>query len=57
MKYFKPKSLTWWSGIASIIGGVIQVIQSKDYMSATSNPMILGGLAIIGLRGAVNPTA
>ncbi len=56
MKYFKPKSLTWWSGVVSIIGGLIQVAQSKDYASAFKNPAIIAGFGLIGLRGAL-PTA
>jgi len=43
-KYFKPKSLTWWSALAAIGYGVY-----------TKNvEIILAGLAGIGLRGAVN---
>ncbi len=54
MKYFKPKSLTWWSGVAMIVGGAIQVIASKNFSGALQNPLILGGLAAIGIRGAIS---
>ena len=40
MKYFKPKSSTWWSGIAAIAYG----IYTKDVQ------MVLGGFAAIGIR-------
>jgi len=42
-KYFKPKSLTWWTALAAIGYGVY-----------TKNvEIILAGLAGIGLRGAI----
>ncbi len=43
MKYLKPKSLTWLSGLALIVYGII----IKDYTK------IPEGLGIIGLRGAI----
>jgi len=42
-KYFKPKSVTWWSGIALLGFGVF----NKDAQS------ILAGLAAVGFRGAI----
>jgi len=63
-KYFKPKSVTWWSGFVPLVGGVFiafePVHQLADYTTAVhalfgnASPGILinGGLALIGLRGA-----
>lgn len=48
MKYFKPKSLTWWSGLALLAYGVVDTIQSK-----TISPHIAEGLAAIGLRATI----
>ena len=42
-KYFKPKSVTWWSGIALLGFGIF----NKDAQS------ILAGLTAIGVRGAI----
>jgi len=53
-KYFKPTSLTWWTGIASIIGGLFHAYQTKDFVGIAQNPAVLGGLAAIGIRGAIN---
>ncbi len=48
MKYFKPKSLTWWAGIGLIIVGVTESIATKS-ISTT----LIEGLTAIGLRGAL----
>jgi hypothetical protein len=53
MKYINPKSLTWWSGVAMIVGGALQVVATKDFAGAFQNPLILGGLATIGVREAI----
>lgn len=42
-KYFKPKSLTWWSAIGLLGYGIVNF----DTQS------ILSGLAGIGIRGAI----
>lgn len=62
-KYFKPKSLTWWGGVAPLIAGV--VIASEPLHNLTNVVLVLGtltghapvavlinaGLFAIGLRG------
>jgi len=42
-KYFKPKSLTWWTGVASIVYGILN----------NSLEAIAAGVGAVGLRGAV----
>ena len=63
-KYFKPKSLTWWSGFVPLAGGTFiafePVHELVDYTvavhamfgNAPPGVLINGGLALIGLRGA-----
>lgn len=63
-KYFKPRSLTWWSGFAPISAGAFvafePVHQLAEWTAAVSamygdvSPAvpINAGLALIGLRGA-----
>jgi hypothetical protein len=63
-KYFKPKSLTWWSGIAMVMSGGfiaaeplhvltnLAVTLQAIYADASPAMLINAGLAIIGLRGA-----
>ena len=62
-KYFKPKSLTWWGGVAPIIAGVF--IASEPLHNLTNmvevvrtltghapvGILINAGLVAIGLRG------
>lgn len=64
-KYFKPKSLTWWSSFVPLVagltiatlplhgwaGGVAAINAVTDGMSAAM--LINLGLAGIGLRGAI----
>lgn len=62
-KYFKPKSLTWWTGFIALLTGVIVAIGSEvQVLAPTANvlkamtdispaAMISFGLGIIGLRG------
>ena len=64
MKYVKPKSMTWWSGMVPICAGTFvafdPVHQLAEYTMAVSamygdvSPAvpINAGLALIGLRGA-----
>lgn len=47
-KYFKPTSLTWWSGVGLIILGATDSIQSKSV-----SPYLIQGMVAIGLRAAV----
>lgn len=63
-KYFKPKSVTWWSGFVPLTSGMFvafePVHQLAEYATAVSamygdvSPAIPinAGLAMIGLRGA-----
>jgi len=63
-KYFKPKSLSWWSGFVPIAGGVFIAFEPVHQLTDISRslhtafgsvpPAVLinGGLAVIGLRGA-----
>jgi hypothetical protein len=65
-KYFKPKSVTWWSSVIPLIAGVVSaasasvpaLVPAKVVIDAVTGgipPAILinAGLAGIGLRGAV----
>jgi len=45
MKYFKPKSLTWWGSLGMVITGAIESFTNK-----TISPTLLAGLTGIGLR-------
>ncbi len=62
-RYFKPKSLTWWSGFVPLAAGtfvafepVHELVEWSAAIAATygnTNPAvpINAGLAIIGFRG------
>ncbi len=62
-KYFKPRSLTWWTGaVAVVTGAVIAIGGEVEALRPTANvlsnmteippaAMISFGLGIIGLRG------
>lgn len=64
-KYFKPKSVTWWSGVIPLAAGIFLALEPihlmSDYVAVvreifgnvTPGVLINGGLAAIGLRGAV----
>ena len=43
MKYFKPKSTAWWSGVALIAYGLLTQEWDK----------VMEGAAIVGIRGAL----
>jgi hypothetical protein len=65
MKYFKPKSLTWWASACPLVSGLIvaseplhglsAIVQTIDNATGGVSPMVLinAGLAGIGLRGAI----
>tara|TARA_R110000796_G_scaffold54705_2_gene127805 strand:- start:1181 stop:1381 length:201 start_codon:yes stop_codon:yes gene_type:complete len=65
MKYFKPKSLTWWSSCAPLIAGVLvafEPLHGWTDVTATINSvtgfvspsiMINAGLLGIGFRAAI----
>lgn len=65
MKYFKPKSLTWWASAAPLIAGavvageplhgVVALVDTINAMTGDTSPAVLinAGLAGIGIRGAV----
>lgn len=50
-KYFKPTSLTWWTGVASLVTGASMLATGAGIPAAI--PFILGGLGGIGMRGAI----
>lgn len=65
MKYFQPKSLTWWAGILSISVGVATIVFPESYQlgeigtllsalsgGADNSPasLIALGLGLIGIR-------
>lgn len=62
-KYFKPKSITWWTGFVALAAGSIVAIGSEvdtvrpaaNILSAMADVppavMISFGLGLIGLRG------
>lgn len=67
MKYFKPKSMTWWSGIGAIATGVYSMFQPSNTVvgelahlmalltggaDAAPAVLIFSGLGLIGLRAA-----
>jgi len=65
MKYFKPKSLTWWASFAPLISGalvaslplhgLVEIVQTINSITGDLSPamMINIGLAGIGIRGAI----
>lgn len=61
MSYFKPKSLTWWSGVAAIITGIVGIFRPETgplsealgaLLGADGSPasLIALGATAIGLR-------
>ena len=64
MRYVRPKSLSWWAGIAAIAVGGVQVYASGDLIhtigvllrgeTASADlpglAMIIAGLGIVGIR-------
>ncbi len=65
VRYFKPKSLTWWASCAPLVAGVIlateplhgwfEMAQTMRNMTGDvpSAMLINAGLAGIGIRGAL----
>ena len=64
MKYFKPKSLTWWTGFLTLLAGLFMATESIHGMTALADSiytatgmgapvLINAGLFAIGIRGAV----
>lgn len=65
MKYFKPKSLTWWASLVPVMAGLVvasepihgfsAVVQTINGVTGGLSPavMINAGLAGIGIRGAL----
>jgi len=49
-KYFRPNSITWWSGLAMLAYGITLVVQG-DAENGVKN--IVEGLAIVGIRAAI----
>lgn len=50
MKYFKPKSWTWWASVLTLISGLITTYINKD---DSGKEMVSMGLIGIGVRGAI----
>jgi len=48
MKYFKPKSVSWWAGVSILVKAIAQSIIEKSI----DVEGISQGLGIIGIRGA-----
>lgn len=66
MKYLQPRSLTWWSSVVPLIGGLVialaAAIPALEPVAAVINaasgglsaPVLINmGLVGIGLRGAI----
>lgn len=66
MKYFKPKSLTWWAALVPLLGGLIvatgplhglaPLVDTINNISGDMSAAVLIniGLGGIGLRGALD---
>lgn len=63
-KYFKPRSLTWWSGFVPLfcglfiaaepIHGFVDWVQAIRNATGMSAPVLINiGFGIIGIRGAM----
>ena len=53
MKYFKPKSVTWWSGLVLVIVPVVKFLGveiSEHVVSLVTD--LATGTGLVGLRGA-----
>lgn len=65
-KYFKPRSLTWWSSIAPLVAGAVvatgplhgfdAIVTTINNVTGHVEPVFLinAGLAGIGIRGALD---
>ena len=65
-RYFKPKSVTWWTGIVMLVSGALLSVDAGYSLGAAgdmlrtaagdvgANYLILQGAALIGLRGALD---
>jgi hypothetical protein len=65
MKYFKPKSLTWWGAMVPLVSGLVvaseplhglsAVVQTIDGVTGHVAPALLinAGLVAIGARAAI----
>lgn len=49
MKYIMPTSLTWWTGVALVIYGIVESIQLKTF-----SPHLIEGFTAIGIRKAIS---
>ena len=49
-KYIKPKSLTWWSGVAL---AVVQFVRAMGVELPQGIDEVIIGIGAIGLRGAI----
>ena len=64
-KYFKPRSVTWWTGAANLSAGIFLASEPVHgfeqwaeavrlaFGGASASVLITAGLGLIGLRGAV----
>tara|TARA_R110000850_G_scaffold18506_1_gene56671 strand:- start:1359 stop:1565 length:207 start_codon:yes stop_codon:yes gene_type:complete len=64
-KYFKPKSLSWWSAVVPLAAGLVvateplhgvgSIVQTIDSVTGHVSPAMLinAGLVGIGFRGAI----
>lgn len=66
MKYYKPHSMTWWTGVAQVaVGAALAVSANVIALSAFNGVLVdltggvtpyqymMMGLGLIGLRGAM----
>lgn len=65
IKYFKPKSVTWWAAFVPLLAGLVvasepvhglgAIVQTIDSVTGHVSPAILinAGLVGIGFRGAI----
>lgn len=68
VRYFRPKSLSWWSGALMVVLGVAGLVAPQNLLSTeigialqaltgegTGSPglMIASGLGLIGVRDAI----
>ena len=65
MKYIKPKSVTWWAGVAMVVmGGVLGIDDGYDLGASIdvlrawtggmgASVLIAQGAGLIGIRGAM----